>query len=119
MPDTLGEGARPVEALVLMRDPAVPGAAVPARPVAVLHLAAQGNPEDEVLCVAGDPCFADLADTRDLPRWHAGPDAWAAVLARLSPQPAYEVTGCGSREEAEQLVADARHTYERLTGSLE
>lgn len=35
------------------------------------------------------------------------------------PGPAYRVTGCGSRREADRLVADAQHTYLQLTGCME
>ncbi|WP_329311115.1 inorganic diphosphatase [Streptomyces sp. NBC_01262] len=108
--DTLGDDRRPVEALVLMCEPAVPGANVRAWPVGVLHLAAPGRTVDEVLCVAEAPSFADLVDVDDLARWHAEPEAWAAVPSGLSPGNAYTVAGCGPKREAEQLLSAARPT---------
>ncbi|MGJ5756372.1 inorganic diphosphatase [Streptomyces puniciscabiei] len=121
IPDTLDADGSPLDALVLMPEPALAGATVPAWPLGVLHrLVNQAVPAAPVLlCVAEDPSFIGLVDTGDLPRWHAEGDAWAAVLARLQHLDAGEVTDCGSRAEAEHLISTAHHAYERLTGCLE
>ncbi|MER6568535.1 inorganic diphosphatase [Streptomyces sp. NPDC001093] len=121
IPDTLDADGLPLDALVLMPEPALAGSTVPAWPLGVLHRtgapAAPAAPT--LLCVAEDPSFIDLVDIDDLPRWHAEADAWAAVLARLQRRPVGEVVACGSRTEAEHLISDAHHAYERLTGCLE
>ncbi|MGI5440645.1 inorganic diphosphatase [Streptomyces shenzhenensis] len=83
--DTLGDDGLPVEALVLMCEPAIPCGEVEAWPIAVLHLATQDRTVDEVLCVAEAAPFTDLVDLADLPAWHAQPEAWAKTLARLTP----------------------------------
>ncbi|MQY33999.1 Inorganic pyrophosphatase [Streptomyces sp. RB17] len=121
IPDTLDDAGLPLDALVLMAEPALAGTTVPAWPLGVLHrIGAQAVPVAPVLlCVAEDPSFIGLVDTDDLPRWHAEGDAWAAVLARLRHQAVDQVTDCGSRAEAEHLISDAHHAYERLTGCLE
>lgn len=87
--------------------------------MALLHLNDGRRDVDEVLCVADAEPFVDLVDATDLRRWHAEPDAWATALGRLSPGTAYRGTGCGSRREADRLVAEARHAYLRLPGCLE
>lgn len=117
--DTLGDDGRPVEALVLMREPAVPGMDVRAWPVGVLHLTARGRVVDEVLCVAEAPCFAGLVDVGDLPRWHAEPEVWAVAFSRLSPGNTYQVAGYGPVREADELLSTAWHAYLQLTGCLE
>jgi inorganic pyrophosphatase len=117
--DTLDTEGRSVRTMVLMQEPARPGDEVSAWPVAVLHLSDGRHDLDEVVCVAEAEPFVDLVDTTDLGRRHAEPAAWAAALGRLSPDTAYRVTGCGSRREADRLVADARHTYLQLTGCME
>ncbi|OIJ98900.1 hypothetical protein BIV23_29455 [Streptomyces monashensis] len=121
VPDTLDTDGHPLDALVLMREPALAGAGVRAWPLGVLHrVGTESAPAAPVLlCVAEDPSFIDLVDTDDLPRWHAGGDAWAAVLARLRHQPVGNANDCGTRAEAEHLISDARHAYERLTGCLD
>ncbi|MFG3065005.1 inorganic diphosphatase [Streptomyces sp. NPDC048231] len=117
--NTLGDDGRPLEALVLMCEPALPGDALQARPVATLRLSTPGRAVNEVLCVAEAPCFGDLADSRDLPRWHAEPGAWAEALARLTPGRTYRVAGCGPARETEELLSAARQCYLRFTGCLE
>lgn len=119
VPDTLGADGRPVEALVLMQEPALPGDEVAARPVALLQLSEADRDRDELVCVAEAEPFADLVDVPDLGRRHAGPSAWAGVLARLSHGSAPRVTGYGQRAEADRLVEQARHSYLQLTGCLE
>lgn len=115
---TLTEDGGETEALVLMREPALPDTDVRAWPVAVLHLGGDA-PSDELLCVAEDECFRSLSDVTDLPRWHADPDAWAAAFERMSPGHARQVTGCSSTAEAIHLVDDAYRAYLRSTGCLE
>ncbi|WP_406253464.1 inorganic diphosphatase [Streptomyces atratus] len=117
--DTLGEDGRSVRTMVLMQEPARPGDEVSAWPVAVLHLSDGRHDLDEVVCVAEAEPFVDLVDLADLGRWHAEPAAWAAALGRLSPGSMYQVMGCGSRKEADRLVADAQHTYLQLTGCMD
>ncbi|MEU6497100.1 inorganic diphosphatase [Streptomyces sp. NPDC046984] len=117
--DTLGDDGRPLEALVLMCEPALPVDDLPAWPVGVLHFSTQGRNVDEVLCVSENPCFVGLVDVCDLPHWHAEPDVWAAVLARLTPGSAYRVAGLGPVREANERLSAAHHCYLQLTGCLE
>ncbi|MEU6754891.1 inorganic diphosphatase [Streptomyces sp. NPDC046685] len=113
--DTLDPEGRPVEAVVLMREPALPGDEVAAWPVAVVHLRDGRRDRDEVVCVAEAAPFVDLIGVGDLSRWYAEPAAWAAALTRLSPGSAYQVTGSGTRDEADELVTQARHAYVRAS----
>ncbi|MEU6606515.1 inorganic diphosphatase [Streptomyces shenzhenensis] len=117
--DTLGDDGLPVEALVLMCEPAIPRGQVAAWPIAVLHLAAQDRTVDEVLCVAEAAPFTDLVDLADLPAWHAQPEAWAKALARFTPGSAYRIAGLGPAGEADELLDTAWHAFLQLTGCLE
>ncbi|MEU8974521.1 inorganic diphosphatase [Streptomyces monashensis] len=121
VPDTLDAEGAPLDALVLMSEPALAGSTVPAWPVGVLHRIRAEFPcaAPVLLCVAEEPSFIDLVDIDDLPRWHAEGDAWAAVLARLQHQDVGTATDCGTRAEAEHLVSECHHAFERLTGCLE
>ncbi|MFH8518418.1 inorganic diphosphatase [Streptomyces gelaticus] len=116
---TLDTDGRSVRTMVLMQEPARPGDEVTAWPVAVLHLSDGRRDLDEVVCVAEAEPFVGLVDTADLGRWHAEPAVWAAALGRLSPGSTYQVMGCGSRKEADRLVADAQHAYLQLTGCMD
>ncbi|WP_374196136.1 inorganic diphosphatase [Streptomyces sp. TS71-3] len=103
--DTLGADGGPVEALVLMEEPALPDSDVTGRPVAVLHVSAGSHHTEELVRASGSEAFADLEDATDLSRWHAEPAAWEETLARLTPGQAPHVTGCGTRGEAEHVLA--------------
>ncbi|MER7967517.1 inorganic diphosphatase [Streptomyces sp. NPDC096080] len=116
--NTLGDDGRPLQALVLMCEPAIPQDEIAAWPVAVLHLADRGRTFDEVLCVAEAAPFTDLVDLADLPRWHARPEAWTAALVHLTPGSAYRIAGLGPAREANELLDIARHAYLQLTGYL-
>lgn len=116
VPDTVGADGRPVEAVVLMPEPGIPGVAVLSRPVGVFGFATQGTSADRLLCVVDDPAVTDVVDTWDARRWHAYSEAWASALSRLVPESGDgRMSACGSREDAEELLRRAHHSYERLT----
>jgi inorganic pyrophosphatase len=118
--DTLGEDGRQVHALVLMTEPALPGATVVARPVALMHVVRRDQCIDELLCVSEDPHFSDVVDLDDLLQWRAGPAAWAALAQRLQPGGAEpDLVGCEPCRNAEQLLTDAKHTFLEATGCLD
>jgi inorganic pyrophosphatase len=116
--DTLADDGRPAEAMVLMREPALPGCDVVSRPIAVLHLKTD-PPHDAFLCVSTDKVFVDLDDLADLSRWHAAAEVWLAALDRLDPDHPHRVGACGPKDEADRLLTDVQHEYFLLTGCLE
>jgi hypothetical protein len=69
--------------------------------------------------VAEEQCFSALTDRKDLPHWHADPDAWASVLDRMLPGHAHQVVGCSSAVEADHLVDEVYRAYLRSTGCPE
>jgi inorganic pyrophosphatase len=117
--DTLDDDGRQLHALVLMTEPALPGARVAARPVAVLHIAHRDQCVDELLCVSEDPHFSRVVDLDDLLRWRADPAAWAAIAQHLQPGLQADLVGCEPRGTAEQALADARHNFDEATGCLD
>lgn len=120
VPDSLAGDGEPAAVLLLMEEPARPGVSVRARPVALLHQLVDGRPCDEVVCVpVGDAHFASLTGPEALCAWHADTDALTAVLRRFRPGHTCEITACENRAAAETFLAEAQHSYERLTGSLE
>ncbi len=67
--DTLGEDGDPLDALVLLPQPVLPGVIVTARPVGMLHMTDEAGGDDKVLCVpANDPRWDDVIDIEDVPR---------------------------------------------------
>lgn len=67
---TLGGDGEPLDALVLGREPAVPGCLSTCRAVGMWVMRDERGPDQKVLCVpARDPRYAELRDIGDLPEF--------------------------------------------------
>jgi inorganic pyrophosphatase len=68
IPDTLGEDGDPLDALVLLDDPTVPGCWVTSRPVGVFWMEDDKGPDAKIICVpAADPRWAQVQEIEDVP----------------------------------------------------
>lgn len=66
--DTLGDDGDPLDALVLLPQPVLPGVLVAARPVGMFRMVDEHGGDDKVLCVpAGDPRWDHVQDIGDVP----------------------------------------------------
>jgi inorganic pyrophosphatase len=67
VPDTLAEDGDPLDVLVLLEEPTVPGCHIRARPVGVFWMTDEKGPDAKVLAVpAGDPRWARVGDLDDV-----------------------------------------------------
>ena len=119
VPDTLAEDGDPLDVLVLLDEPTVPGCHIRARPIGVFWMTDEKGPDAKVLAVpAGDPRWARLVDLEDasehllaeirhffevykalepakmtdVGRWAGRVDAWAEITAateRFGHQPSH------------------------------
>ncbi len=64
--DTLGGDGDPLDALVLLPFPLVPGVIVECRPVAMYVMEDEKGQDEKVLCVPTDPRFDHLQDLGDI-----------------------------------------------------
>jgi len=67
--DTLGGDGDPLDALVLLPFPVVPGCVVKCRPVAMYKMEDEKGSDEKVLCVPVDPRFDDIQDLGDVAEW--------------------------------------------------
>lgn len=68
IPETHHIDAEPLDAFVLVSEPSLPGAVVPARPIGLVRLDADGMIDDKVIAVCSiDGAFAKITDVKDLP----------------------------------------------------
>lgn len=67
--DTLGGDGDPLDALVLLPFPVVPGCVVKCRPVAMYRMEDEKGSDEKVLCVPVDPRFEDVQDLGDVAEW--------------------------------------------------
>lgn len=68
IPRTLCEDSDPLDVLVLMQEPVLPGTYLRARAIGLMPMIDQGEKDDKIIAVcADDPEFRDHKDIKDLP----------------------------------------------------
>jgi inorganic pyrophosphatase len=109
IPETLAEDGDPLDAMVLLGDPAFPGCILSARPVGVFWMADENGPDAKILTVpAGDPRYADLRDLADVPV-HIREEIshFFDIYKELEPGKATDVRGWQDRNAAEEVIVAA------------
>jgi inorganic pyrophosphatase len=72
--NTLGEDGDPLDVLVLLPEPVVPGVLILVRPVGMYKMVDEAGGDDKVLAVpAGDPRWDHIQDIGDVPDWELEP----------------------------------------------
>ena len=67
IPRTLSDDGDPLDALVLVSNPTMPGVLLEAIPVGMLNMIDGGENDEKILCVAkGDPRFSHVKDLSDV-----------------------------------------------------
>ena len=112
-PDTLAEDGDPLDALLLLGEPTVPGCHVRARPVAVLEMTDEKGRDLKVLCVpAGDPRWAHLQDLDDVDDFLlAEIRHFFVVYKDLEPGKESVIGGWGTKAEAVAAIHDAAAAF--------
>lgn len=107
---TLGKDGDPLDALVLLAEPAFPGVLVAVRPVGVFAMTDEHGEDEKILAVPdGDPRWDQVQDVDDLPaEWKARVEHFFAQYKDLEPGKSVTVRGFADRREAERLVAEAQ-----------
>jgi inorganic pyrophosphatase len=109
VPGTLAEDGDPLDALVLLDEPAFPGCSVLARPVAVFWMSDEHGPDAKILTVpARDPRAAALQDLGDVPAHLTAEIAhFFDIYKELEPGKDTDVRGWQGRAAAEQVIAES------------
>lgn len=110
VPDTLAEDGDPLDVLVLLDEPTVPGCHIRARPVGVFWMTDEKGPDAKILAVpAGDPRWEGLEDLDDAPRHLlAEIGHFFEVYKALEPAKSTDVGRWGNRDEAWTEIAAAK-----------
>ncbi|HTX80856.1 MAG TPA: inorganic diphosphatase [Streptosporangiaceae bacterium] len=110
IPDTFAEDGDPLDAMVLLGEPAFPGAQVTARPIAVFWMSDEHGPDAKILAVpAHDPRYDHLRDLPDVPaHLLAEISHFFEVYKELEPGKSTDVRGWQDRQAAEQVITEAR-----------
>ena len=109
---TLGEDGDPLDALVILPEPVLPGVIVPARVLGVFKMTDEAGGDDKLLCVIDDPRWAHLQDIEDVSQFQRD-EIEHFVVHYKDREPNKEVTGSGwgNKAEAEKIHAEAIARY--------
>jgi inorganic pyrophosphatase len=109
IPGTLAEDGDPLDAMILLGEPAFPGCEVTARPVGVFWMTDEHGPDAKILAVpATDPRYADLRDLSDVPG-HLRDEIshFFDIYKELEPGKDTDIRGWQDRATAEQEITAA------------
>jgi inorganic pyrophosphatase len=109
VPGTLAEDGDPLDALVLLEEPAFPGTYVAARPVGVFWMDDEHGPDAKILTVpAHDPRYERIRDLADVPEHLlAEIGHFFDVYKELEPGKGTDVRGWQDRAAAEAEISAA------------
>lgn len=112
--DALGPDGRQIEALVLMREPALPAVVVTAYPIGLLHLRLDGAEHEVVLGLAPGQDPAPLGDVTH----PALNEPLCEAIHRLHADHTCVVMCEEDAPAAEDVLARSREAFRSLTGAL-
>lgn len=106
---TLGEDGDPLDALVILPEPVLPGVVVEARVVGVFKMTDEAGGDDKLLAVLDDPRWEHIADISDVSSFLRDEiEHFFVHYKDLEPGKEVSGSGWGDRAEAETILADAR-----------
>ena len=109
---TLGEDGDPLDALVILPEPVLPGVIVPARVLGVFKMTDEAGGDDKLLCVIDDPRWAHLQDIEDVSQFQRDEiEHFFVHYKDLEPNKEVTGSGWGNKAEAEKIHADALACY--------
>ena len=109
---TLGEDGDPLDALVILPEPVLPGVIVPARVLGVFKMTDEAGGDDKLLCVIDDPRWAHLQDIEDVSQFQRDEIEYFFVHYKdLEPNKEVTGSGWGNKAEAEKIHAEAIARY--------
>ena len=109
---TLGEDGDPLDALVILPEPVLPGVIVPARVLGVFKMTDEAGGDDKLLCVIDDPRWAHLQDIEDVSQFQRDEiEHFFVHYKDLEPNKEVTGSGWGNKAEAEKIHTEAIARY--------
>lgn len=109
---TLGEDGDPLDALVILPEPVLPGVIVPARVLGVFKMTDEAGGDDKLLCVIDDPRWTHLQDIEDVSQFQRDEiEHFFVHYKDLEPNKEVTGSGWGNKAEAEKIHAEAIARY--------
>lgn len=113
VPETLALDGDPLDALVLLDEPTVPGCHIHARPIGVFWMSDEAGPDAKLLCVPStDPRWVHLNDLGDLqPHLRAEIAHFFEVYKALEPAKGTEIGLWDGADAAIEEIEGSRRRY--------
>jgi inorganic pyrophosphatase len=114
VPHTLAEDGDPLDVLVLLDEPTVPGCHMWARPIGVFWMEDEKGPDAKVLAVpANDPRWAQISDLADVQEYLlAEISHFFEVYKALEPAKSTKIGRWDGRDVALREIDDARRRHD-------
>jgi inorganic pyrophosphatase len=115
-----GQDGDPLDCLVIVSEPTFPGCVIPVKPVALFKMTDEKGIDDKIICVPlHDPGWNQLEELDDLPQnLRKEVPHFFSVYKELDEKPV-EIDGWYSREEALQVIAEAKKLQEEQDAERE
>ena len=113
IPKTWGLDDDPLDVMIVMSEPVVPGALVRCSPIGVLEMKDSGKGDQKIIAVCkNDPVYCDYEDLHQLPK-HLFDEIrhFFIVYKQLESGKITEIEGFYGREEAIKIIKEAKERY--------
>jgi inorganic pyrophosphatase len=109
-----GRDGDPLDVLVCVSEPTFPGCVIPVKPIALFKMHDEKGEDDKIICVpTADPGWNHLDDLDDLPdQLRKEIPHFFSVYKEIDEKPV-EIQGWHSRDDALDVIADARRLHEQ------
>lgn len=114
VPQTLADDGDPLDAMVLVTAATYPGILIEARPIGVLRMRDEGEPDDKIICTStNDPRYLHTADICDVEEHYRAEIAHFFQVYKDLEGKKVEIAGWGSAREAKEAVLDSVKNYRK------
>lgn len=112
VPQTLFTDGDPLDALVLLTNPTLPGMVIESRPIGALEFIDSGEADDKILCVpVNDIRFEKVLDIGDISQPQLNEIAHFFQVYKELEGKKVEVKGWHGKEKAKQLITESIERY--------
>lgn len=112
IPQTLSEDGDPLDALVLVTNPTFPGILIESRPIGLLQMKDDGEPDDKIICVStNDPRYLHTTDIENIDDHHRSEIAHFFQVYKELEGKKVEIIGWKSAKDAKAVIIDSIKRY--------
>ena len=119
IPQTLSEDGDPLDALVLVTNPTFPGILIESRPIGLLQMKDDGEPDDKIICVStNDPRYLHTTDIENIEDHHRSEIAHFFQVYKELEGKKVEIIGWKSAKDAKSVIIESIKRYKETLKKL-